>query len=178
MLVIWSGLEGEGRGKLCWLSELGDLAAHSSGGNLKSWDTRCVDKILPRRYQQFGFTIGVSRREEAGEVPISSFRLWEGLQLALRRLLIRSKTLGQQLVKYTFLGKTPKWEFWPVPSAQSPRGWPQPVLTCLLIMASLFAIVVEMYCSSVKMLYKSQVLATPLSYTSLSFSHVYVSCMC
>lgn len=97
--MIWSGLEGEGRGKPCWLLELGDLAAHSSGGDLKSWGTRCVDKILPRRYQQFGFIIGATRREKGGEVPTSSFRLQEGLQLALRLVLIRSKTLEQQLVK-------------------------------------------------------------------------------
>lgn len=97
--MIRSGLEGGGRGKLCQLSELGDLASHPSGGTLKGWGTRSVEKILPRRYQHLGFIIGAGRREKAGEVPTSSFRLREGLQLTLKFVLIRSKTLGQQIGK-------------------------------------------------------------------------------
>ena len=84
------------------------MAAQPSGGSLKSWGPGCVDKTFPRRYQQLGFIIGAGRREKAGEVPTSSFRLQEGLQFTLRCVLIRSKTLRQQIVKcaLTFLGET------------------------------------------------------------------------
>lgn len=35
--------------KPCCLSELGDLAAHPSGGRYKCWSAKCVDKLLPSK---------------------------------------------------------------------------------------------------------------------------------
>lgn len=45
-MVLW-----DVNAKPCWLSELGDLSAcHSSNScYLKSWGTRCIDLLLPRR---------------------------------------------------------------------------------------------------------------------------------
>ena len=63
----------------CWLSELGNLRAYSSGGSHKSWYTKHVNKLLPGRSWRLGFTVGESQRENVRKVPTGSLELWGGL---------------------------------------------------------------------------------------------------
>lgn len=82
-----------------WLTELGNLRHHSSGGSLRSWGARYVDKLLSGRNWRLGFTVGVNQGRQ-GEEPPGSFRLPEGSQSATRCGLVRSWSLLQQLEKY------------------------------------------------------------------------------
>ena len=44
----------------CCLSEIGDSVVCPSGSSLKSWGSRCVNKLFPGKCWQLGFFIGVS----------------------------------------------------------------------------------------------------------------------
>lgn len=56
----------------------------------KSWAVRYVNKLLSGRYWQFGFIVGVSQKEKAGEVATCSSGLQGGLQSTPKCELIRS----------------------------------------------------------------------------------------
>ena len=43
------------------------MGACPLGGRYKSWTARCVDKLLPRRYLQAGFIVGVKLGGEGEE---------------------------------------------------------------------------------------------------------------
>ena len=82
------------------LPEVGNLGASPLGDSHSSWGARCVDKYLAGRNSKLGFTVGVSQRENSGEVPTRCFRVMRGFQLVPRCKLIKSCALQQQLGKY------------------------------------------------------------------------------
>lgn len=82
-----------------------------------------MDKFLPIRSSQFGFTIGVDRGEDIQKLPTGTLRILGRSYSTSRCRLIRSWTLKQKLGLYTgkpFPERNWNMVVWPVPSALSP----------------------------------------------------------
>lgn len=85
----------------CWVLVVEHLKVCSSGGCLKRWRTRCVDKLIEGRRWNLGFIVGPSQKEKekTGEMHTGFWPIDRIIAPTCR--LIRSHTFRQQLVKYS-----------------------------------------------------------------------------